>query len=215
VNYLAHAWLSFGRPEILVGNMISDFVKGKKKFDYSRAIQQGITLHRSIDTFTDAHDMTRRAKTVFRADYGLYAGALVDVAYDHFLARDPVAWAPPENPATPASDDNAVATRLKAFSQKTYQQLDAFRPLFPERFARMFPYMRSQDWLYNYRYREGIFNSFAGLVRRAAYMPDAAAACRIFEDRYEELGACYREFFPSLREHASTTLEELLHGPNT
>jgi acyl carrier protein phosphodiesterase len=201
VNYLAHAYLSFGKPEIAVGNMISDFVKGKKKLEYSLAIQRGIALHRAIDTFTDSHDLTRRAKMLFRADYGLYSGPLVDVAYDHFLARDPVAWAAP--------DEDAVAGRLKAFSQKTYDQLDGWQSVFPERFARMFPYMRTQDWLYHYRYREGIFNSFAGLVRRAAYMPDSAAACRIFEDRYEELGECYRAFFPALREYAFTTLEGL------
>ena len=192
--------------------MISDFVKGKKKFDYPLAIQRGIALHRAIDTFTDSHDLTRRAKAVFRADYGLYAGPLVDVAYDHFLARDPVAWAAAGD-APSGIEEREVADRLKVFSQKTYEQLSGWQALFPERFARMFPYMRTQDWLYHYRYREGIFNSFAGLVRRAAYMPDSAAACRIFEDRYKELGDCYREFFPALRDFARGTLQGMQGGP--
>ena len=59
MNYLAHAYLSFNDPEILVGNMISDFVKGKKKFDYPLRIQAGIMLHRIIDEFTDGHPATR------------------------------------------------------------------------------------------------------------------------------------------------------------
>jgi acyl carrier protein phosphodiesterase len=206
VNYLAHAYLSFGSPEIAVGNMISDFIKGKKKLDYPLSIRRGIALHRAIDTFTDFHETTRTAKAFFRSNYRLYAGALVDVAYDHFLATDPLAWGAPD------AGENETANRLKDFSQRTYKQLEGWQTVFPERFARMFPYMRTQDWLYNYRYREGIFNSFAGLVRRAAYMPDAAAACRIFEENYNELSACYREFFPALRAFAFTTLEELERG---
>jgi acyl carrier protein phosphodiesterase len=198
VNYLAHAVLSFGIPEIAVGNLVSDFIKGKKKFDYPPAIRQGITLHRAIDTFTDFHAVTRRAKIVFRPDYGLYAGALVDVAYDHFLANDPAIF--------------GTESALKAFSQKTYEQVGAWESLFPERFARMFHYMRTQDWLYNYRHQEGIFNSFAGLARRAAYMPDPAPACRLFEEQYTELEACYRDFFPLLKEFAFITLERLQEG---
>jgi len=71
-----------------VGNLISDFVKGKKKFDFPPGIQNGITLHRAIDTFTDAHEATKKAKEFFRPHYRLYAGALVDVIFDHFLAGD-------------------------------------------------------------------------------------------------------------------------------
>ena len=65
MNYLAHAYLSFNEPGLLVGNMISDFVKGKKKFDYPAGIRKGIALHRAIDTFTDDHEATKLAKNVF------------------------------------------------------------------------------------------------------------------------------------------------------
>src|SRR6187399_2217830 len=88
MNYLAHAYLSFGRPGILVGNMISDHVKGKKKYDYPEQIQQGIAVHREIDRFTDIHSATKEAKEIFRPAYRLYAGSLMDVIYDHFLALD-------------------------------------------------------------------------------------------------------------------------------
>jgi acyl carrier protein phosphodiesterase len=192
--------------------MISDFVKGKKKLDYPPAIQRGISLHRAIDTFTDAHAITRRAKGVFRPVYGLYAGALVDVAYDHFLANDPEAFGEGAVEGGAGGGPAIAGAELKAFSQKTYEQLGAWEAYFPERFGRMFPYMRAQDWLYNYRYREGIFNSFTGLSRRAAYMPDPAAACRLFEECYTELEACYREFFPSLKDFAFNALEEMQEG---
>jgi len=157
VNYLAHAYLSFGIPEIVVGNLVSDFIKGKKKLDYPEAIQKGISLHRAIDTFTDTHPVTKKAKIFFREDYGLYAGALTDVVYDHFLAND--------------TREFPSAAQLAGFAQSIYTQVGTREKILPERFARAFPYMRSQDWLYNYRFKEGIFNAFAGLARRAAYMP--------------------------------------------
>jgi acyl carrier protein phosphodiesterase len=193
MNYLAHAYLSFGIPAITVGNLISDFVKGKQKFTYPAAIQQGIVLHRAIDTFTDTHPITRQAKAFFREPYGLYAGPLVDVAYDHFLANDP------------------VITDLKSFAQHTYAQIQENEAFLPERFARMFFYMRTQDWLYNYRHRQGILDSFIGLSRRAAYMGSAEAAGRLFETHFTQLQACYGEFFPELQEFALRTLQQLQH----
>ena len=66
MNYLAHAYLSFGHKEVLTGNMISDFVKGKARFQYPEGIQKGIMLHRAIDDFTDTHPATAIAKEIFR-----------------------------------------------------------------------------------------------------------------------------------------------------
>jgi acyl carrier protein phosphodiesterase len=199
MNYLAHAWLSFGIPEITVGNLISDFVKGRKKFDYPEAIQQGIALHRAIDSFTDTHPQTRQAKTIFKEAYGGYSGPLIDIVYDHFLALDPFQF--------PDPGTSPPGTTLKAFAQDTYEKVAGWQTLLPERFARMLPYMRAQDWLYNYRFKEGIFNSFAGLARRAAYMGDFKPACRLFESHYTDLQGCYVEFFPSLKEFAYRTLK--------
>jgi len=195
VNYLAHAYLSFGISDIAVGNLISDFVKGKKKLDYPETIQQGITLHRAIDSYTDGHPITQEAKRFFRQDYGLYAGPIVDILYDHFLATDPQQFPDPQ--------------KLKAFALHTYGQVATREPLFPEKFARLFPYMQSQDWLYNYRHKEGIYNSLHGLARRATHMPDPSAAFQIFNMQYEQLQDCYRRFFPELKNFAFTELQRL------
>lgn len=195
VNYLAHAYLSFNIPDIVVGNLISDFVKGKRKLDYPPAIQTGITLHRAIDTFTDTHSATRRAKSYFRADYGLYSGPLTDVAYDHFLANDPLIFSSPPS--------------LSIFARQIYTQLAERSSLFPDRFSRLYPHMRDQDWLSGYRFKVGIFASFGGLARRAAYMPPADRACRLFELHYQDIKDCYTTFFPELREFASFTLRQL------
>jgi len=194
MNYLAHAYLSFGRPHILVGNMISDFVKGKKKYDYPEQIQHGIAVHRQIDLFTDTHSATKAAKEFFRPAYRLYAGSLIDVIYDHFLALD-------ENEFTDES--------LKAFTINTYAMLDQFTGHFPEKFTSMYPYMKAQNWLYNYRYRQGIEKSLAGVVRRAKYLEESDTAFVLFNENYNKLKDLYKLFFPELKSMTVNLLKQI------
>ena len=196
MNYLAHAYLSFNRPGILVGNMISDFVKGKKKYDYPEQIQQGIAVHREIDRFTDVHQVTKEAKQIFRPAYRLYAGSLMDVVYDHFLALD-------ENEFT---DEG-----LKTFTINTYTLLDQFKDLFPEKFNRIYPYMKAQNWLYNYRYRQGIEKSLAGVVRRAKYLEESDTAYLLFNEHYDQLKNSYQLFFPELKLMTVNFLKQFDH----
>jgi acyl carrier protein phosphodiesterase len=196
MNYLAHAYLSFNHPRILVGNMISDFVKGKDQFTYERQIQLGIRLHRQIDAFTDSHPATAEAKEFFRPDYRLYSGAIVDVLYDHFLANDTNCF------ATPA--------RLQAFAQDVYGTLTVARDELPQRFSAVLPHMRSQNWLYRYRTREGITHSLEGLVRRAAYIDDPTAAIRIFGNRRDQLQVCYEAFIGDVKSFANEAFGQLL-----
>lgn len=197
MNYLAHAYLSFGNKEILLGNMISDFVKGKQQFNYPSVIHKGIVLHRMIDDFTDHHEANKAAKEVFRKDYRLYAGAFVDVVYDHFLARD--------------ENEFASEEVLFDFSQSAYQKLEGQQKWMPEFFQRMFFYMKTQNWLFGYRAHVGIKQSFGGLVRRSEYLQDSYAAEEIFEDHYELLGNCYRQFWKDLKPFAQQKLNELLN----
>lgn len=187
MNYLAHAYLSFGHPGVLTGNMISDFVKGKKKFEYPYEVQQGIALHRAIDTFTDEHEATREAKSVFRPAYRLYSGAFTDVVYDHFLATD---------------ESEFSEETLFDFAKHTYTELDRQAGWMPERFAHMFPYMKQQNWLYNYRTHWGTKKSIAGVVRRAAYLDDYETAGIIFEEHYQLLKECYRQLWAGLKPFA-------------
>ena len=194
MNYLAHAYLSFDQPHIIVGNMISDFVKGGAKLGFSGKIQKGITLHRNIDEFTDNHPATKKAKEFFRPAYRLYSGAVIDVLYDHFLAND---------------SDIFNEASLKKFSTGIYHQLEAHTSELPERFVYVFMYMKTQDWLFNYRSKEGIRKSLGGLVRRAAYLSESDTAYNLFLDHYVSLNECYQEFFPDVKLFAKRRLEEL------
>lgn len=188
MNFLAHAYLSFNDPDILAGNMISDFVKGKKKFDYAPRIQQGISLHRAIDSFTDAHAIVKKAKEVFRPAYRLYSGAFVDIVFDHFLALDKHEF-PGES--------------LLPFTEAVYESLDRSYHALPEVFQQLFPYMKQHNWLYNYRSTIGIEWSFGGIRRRARYISESNTAVQVFHKHYTLLEGCYSEFFPELKTHAA------------
>ena len=185
MNYLAHAYLSFNNTDLLVGNMISDYVKGKKQYDYPAAIQNGIKLHRAIDDFTDTHEATLEIKKLFKPTYRLYAGAFTDVVYDYFLANDINQFSSPNE--------------LKIFTRKTYQLLKTCSAHFPEKFAGMFPYMQEQDWLYNYRFNEGMQKSFGGLAKRAKYITETDTAYDIFLTHKNDIRICYETFMPDVK----------------
>jgi acyl carrier protein phosphodiesterase len=195
MNYLAHAYLSFNHDELLIGNMISDFVKGKKQFDFSQAIQKGIKLHRAIDTFTDEHAVTKEAKAFLKPAVGLYSGAFIDVVYDHFLAND-------ENLFTD--------TTLRGFSGKTYNSLQKFYHVLPSGFQLLLPYMTEQNWLYNYKTMWGTQQSFGGIVRRAKYLQTSNEAFDAFKKHYIPLQKCYTNFFPLLKEFAAQQLHAII-----
>ncbi len=180
--------------------MISDFVKGKKKFAYPVTIQHGITLHRLIDEFTDTHEATKEAKQVFRPDYRLYSGAFVDVVYDHFLANDPADF----------TDGS-----LFDFSNSVYTTLEKQSPWFPEKFALMFPYMKQHNWLYNYRTRWGAEKSLGGVVRRSLYLTESETAFRLFEQHYQLLEDCFRHFWAFAKPFARHQFDLLQNGPES
>ncbi len=194
MNYLAHACLSFGYSDILLGNMISDFVKGKSKYDYPKEVQTGIALHRLIDNYTDSHEATKEAKEIFRPAYRLYSGAMVDVVFDYFLAND---------------ESEFSETGLLQFSERTYQLLGENTALFPKKFEMMFPYMQSQNWLFNYRYKWGIQKSLQGVVKRAAYLTESDTAFQLFEQNIDVLQLCYNKFWPTLKAAAQAALPDL------
>jgi len=185
MNYLGHAFLSFSEPELLLGNMVADHVKGMLAVDALPAgIRKGVLLHRAIDRKADAHRATARAKILFRQDYGLYAGAITDVVYDHFLANDP-RFFPDE-------------ASLRQFSAGVYEMLESLAAYFPQRFAGYFPSMKQHDWLFHYRFVKGMERSLNGLRRRAQYMPPVEKAYDTFVSQYFVLNQCYLDFIDDM-----------------
>jgi acyl carrier protein phosphodiesterase len=198
MNYLAHACLSFNIPGVLTGNMISDFVKGKKQFNYPLPVQKGIQLHRQIDAFTDSHIVTHQMKQFFKPHYRLYAGAFCDVVHDHFLAND--------------INEFKTEGALLHFSEFVYEKLYQDEELLPDMFKKMLPYMKNQNWLYNYRTAWGMQKSFGGLVRRSKYLTESESAFEVFNENYAVFQQLYNQFYPELKTFAAHQLQQLLNA---
>ena len=165
--------------------MMGDHVKGKAALDtFPPGVKKGLMLHRRIDEFSDIHPATLRAKVLFRADYHLYAGAIMDTLYDHFLANDPK-YFPSE-------------AALMSFTQDTYSKMESNIDLFPERFAAYFPHMKEHNWLYGYRSLKGMERALNGLARRAQHMPPPDKAYEIFIGNFYMLNQCYYELIDDL-----------------
>lgn len=192
MNFLAHTFLSGNDDKILVGNFIADFVKGKHAMSaYDGGIKRGIELHRAIDFFTDSHPIVAESKKRLRPKYRHYAGVIVDVFYDHYLARN---WS------------NFSTTKLEDFAAEAYKILQAHEAVIPAEVNQMLPYMIRGNWFVNYGKTEGIARALTGMSRRTPYdsKMDEAVQDLVTDDRL--FAAEFAEFFPQLRAHAEDFL---------
>ena len=194
MNFLAHAYLSFGINDALIGNMISDFVKGSSKNNFSKSVQNGILLHRNIDEFTDQHPVTHKAKEIFKPFYRLYSAPIIDILFDHFLANDQSIFT-----------DNS----LKNFSTHVYSVIDACNETLPERFTLMFEFMKKENWLYGYHTRSSMERSLKGLASRSSYMVESNTAFTLFNEQYTYLNDCYHQFIPDVKQFTKQRIREL------
>lgn len=153
MNFLGHIFLTPNDDDLLLGNFIADSVKGDPLKLYLGKVAEGIRFHRAIDAFTDSHPLVKQGVGRFRATQGRYASVVIDVVYDHILASN---W------------HDFHAEPLDGFAQSVYERLEARQPEFPERVRQYFPYMKLQNWLYNYRSEQGLLKSLQGLDRRSA-----------------------------------------------
>ena len=181
MNFLAHIYLSFGDDEITIGNFIADSVRGKRYEKYPEMIKNGILLHRAIDTFTDSHPLARQSSKRLHANHGHYSRVIVDIFYDHFLARN---W---KTYSEVALDD---------FTDQFYDLLENNYEVLPVGIQRMMPYMIADNWLLSYQYKEGIRRVLAGMNRRAKNSSSMRFAVRDLEAHYD----AFQEEFTGLFE---------------
>ncbi len=185
MNFLAHIYLSGDSREILIGNFIGDYVKGKKITGYPEEVKKGIMLHRKIDSFTDTHSITRSSKKIIAGKYGLYAGIVVDIFYDHFLSAN---WG--------LYSDMS----LHDYIHDRYSLLDSGFSIFPAGVKSWFPYFIKSNWLETYIHFEGLNMVFKRMSYRTSLPDHAEYAVDQLKENYDLLKENFIEFFSELRE---------------
>ena len=184
MNFLAHLYLSGDDRHTMVGNFMGDFVRGRNLHEqFEPRIVKGIELHRAIDEFTDKHPVVSQSKIRLRPKYRHYAPVIVDVFYDHFLARN---W-------------NTYHTQdLLQYAHQAYQTLREFDDILPDRLKQMLPYMINGNWLLNYAQVEGIQRALTGMARRTPFDSKMDESVNDLRQHYAEFKAEFESFFPEL-----------------
>ncbi len=183
MNFLAHLYLSGDNNNLIIGNFIADMVKGSKINGYSEEVTQGIILHRQIDTFTDNHKIVKQSKERLRDKYRLYSGVIVDMYYDHFLAKN---WSSYSNYSLPD------------YANKAYALLMEHNDILPARARYILPFMTENNWLVNYANTDSMANYFGGMSRRTPFDSGMENAVDDLLEYYELFESEFFEFFPLL-----------------
>ena len=195
MNFLAHLYLSGNNTPIMLGNFVGDFVKGKNIVEkVGVEMAKGIELHREIDFFTDQHPVVKESKNRLRPKYRHYSGVIVDVFYDHFLAKN---W------------NEYHDQLLPDYADYVYDIIQKNSSLLPERVNMMMPYMIKGNWLVNYAQLEGIQRALSGMARRTPYESKMGESVSELKEYYEEFKTEFSIFFPELQKTCTNFLNSI------
>lgn len=194
MNYLAHIYLSGENDLITIGNFIADGIKGKNYKKRKKDVQIGVLLHRHIDTFTDAHKTVRKSTKRLHQKYGHYSGVIVDILYDHFLAKN---W------------EKYCDIPLEDYINNFYDLLEEHFNILPMRIQKMMPYMITDNWLLSYASIDGISRVLAGMNRRTKNRSGMDKAVNELEEFYKEFENEFTLFFDELITSSKDKLQEL------
>lgn len=194
MNFLAHIYLSGDNDLIKIGNFMADGIHGKNLEHFSKDIRKGIILHRAIDTFTDAHPLFRKSTKRLHPNYHHYSGIIVDIFYDHFLAKN---W-------------SKYATQdLEEYCNVFYKSLETNYDLLAEKVKKMLPFIKAQNWLLSYQTIEGIeiiLEKMDNRMRRDSIMRLSVAELRTY---YFEFESEFTVFFDELIIYSNLKIQSL------
>lgn len=184
MNFLAHIYLSGPDKLITIGNFAADGIRGKTYTNYPKAMQIGIALHRFIDSYTDSHLQFRKSTKRLHKAYGHYSGVIVDIFYDHFLAKN---WA--------TYSDEPLAEYIQDF----YKSLNENFEILPERFQKLTPIMIEGNWLLSYAAIEGIQKVLDGMNKRTKGKSKMNEAIKELKQYYLKFEEDFTLFFEDLK----------------
>ena len=194
MNFLAHIYLSGNNDLLKIGNFMADSVRGHHYLDYPDEIRKGILLHRYIDTFTDAHPIYRKSKHRLHEKYGHYSGVIMDIVYDHFLAKN---W------------NNYSDEKLEDYADKFYKLLQDNYDILTEKTKGMLPYMIARNWLVSYASLAGLEMILFQMDYRTKHRANMQESIVEVQEFYTEFEEEFTLFFEELQNHCKEKLKEL------
>ncbi|MCT4614053.1 MAG: ACP phosphodiesterase [Marinifilaceae bacterium] len=183
MNILAHLHLSFGSDDLIIGNFVTDLCTSKQWKELPSAFQKGVELHHFIDNTTDSHPVFRATKSIFSPKYNHYSGVIVDIVYDHFLARK-------------FNDYHNV--ELNKFVSDFYQLMDSNIGEMPERVVYYYGLLRKYNWLTNYHDLNELAKVFKGMDGRTKFKSGMSNATDVLVDNYIKIEEYFDQFYPEL-----------------
>ncbi|GEC78717.1 ACP phosphodiesterase [Flavobacterium aquatile] len=194
MNFLAHIYLSGNNDMLKIGNFMADSIRGHHYLDYPDDIRKGILLHRYIDTFTDAHPIYRKSKHRLHEKYGHYSGVIMDIVYDHYLAKN---WSKYSN------------EKLEDYADSFYKLLQDNCEILTDKIQKMMPSMIARNWLVSYATLDGlemILFQMDYRTKHRVHMQEAIVEVKQFYTEFEEEFTLY---FEELEQHCQEKLTEL------
>lgn len=193
MNFLAHIYLSGDNDLVKIGNFMADGIHGKP-YNFPSDVQKGIVLHRAIDTFTDAHPIFRQGTRRLHPRYHHYAGVILDIFYDHFLAKN---W------------DKYNEEPLSEFNQRFYNSLADNLDILTEKTLGLMPYMIQHDWLGSYATIEGIAQILKQMDRRTGDKSGMRHSVDELKEYYTDYEQEFTDFFKDIIQFVKQKTKEL------
>lgn len=185
MNYLAHLFLSCQDDDLVIGNFIADSIRNKEVKTYSPAIQQGIFLHRKIDSYTDEHPIVRQGTRRLHPHHHKYAPVVIDVFFDNLLAHN---W------------HRYSSEPLPVFAQKMYQLLRERQLDLPLKMQKYVPNMIASNWLEKYGTMEGLQYTFERMDKRTKFPSNFKNAVSHLEANFDAFNEEFNLFFPDVQQ---------------
>ncbi len=183
MNYLAHIYLSGESEEVILGNFIGDYVKGQQFLNYPKNVAKGIVLHRHIDSFTDSHPVVFECIVKLRPVFGKYAGIVIDIFLDHFLA---VNW------------HNYSTEKLSTFTKRFHAVILANFFQLPSSVKIFVPFLIQHKRLQSYASIAGIEKTLRIMAKHTSLPAETETALQILEQEYEFFNDAFNRFFPDI-----------------
>ena len=199
MNFLAHIYLARYSDDAMLGALLGDFIGTAELDRYNAVMRREILLHWKVDSYTDHHPSVLAARTLFPQGRRRFAGILLDVYFDHLLARD---W--------PRYSD----VPLDQFTAHFYRVMLAQLPHLTADLQRVAPRIAAHDWLGSYHLRDNVDLATRRIATRLSRHGDKLVECLpILRANEASVAEHFEVFFPQLIDYVEAT-RSALPGPD-